>query len=142
MSALGLLQLKFPEYRERHIFTARLRLAFFVGFWCLYLYLYHGVLAQFFPVTLIISLCFLLTTLSYFWISRNRFLTLSVFFEILSDLIAITTIIHITEGPYSDFFSIYLFYIFLAGIFYNYRVALLIAAASVIFYGAFLILCQ
>lgn len=142
MPPLGFLQLNFSEYRERHIFTAKLRLAFFVGFWCLYLFFFHEVLGQLFPVTLTIAACFILTSLSYFWISRNRWVTLSIFFEILSDLIAITTIIYITEGPYSDFFTIYLFYIFLAGIFYTYRVALLIAVASAIFYAGFLLMAQ
>lgn len=135
-------ELALPEYRDRHLFTARLRLAIFFGFWCLYLYFYHGVFGQLQTVTFIVAGSFLLTTLSYFWILKNRFVFLSVVTEIVADLIAITTVIYITEGPYSDFFTIYLFYIFIAGIFYNYMLALFIAAGCAVFYGAFLMLCQ
>jgi len=138
----ALAKLASPDYRERHLFTARLRLAVFIGFWCLYLYFYHGVLGQLKLVTTLFAGSFLLTTISYFWITRNRFVLLSVVAEIAADLITITNVIYITEGPYSDFFTLYLFYIFIAGIFYNYMLALLIALSCGIFYGAFLLLCQ
>lgn len=138
----ALKQLSSPEYRDRHLFTARLRLAIFIGFWCLYLYFYHGVLGQLQWVTLIFAASFLLTTTSYFWITRKRFVFLSVVTEVIADLITITTVIYITEGPYSDFFTIYFFYLFVAGVFYNYMLALFIAFGCFIFYGVFLFLCQ
>lgn len=137
-----LAQLSLPEYRDRHVFTARLRLAIFVGFWFLYLYFYLDVLGQFQTVTILATASFLLTTLSYFWILKDRLVFLSVITEVLSDLVTITAVVYITEGPYSDYFTIYLFYIFVAGIFYNYQVALLVAVACGIFYGGFLLLCQ
>lgn len=142
MTFAHLAQLGGPEYRERHLFTARLRLAVFVGFWVLYLYFYQGVLTQLMPVTLIVAGSFLAVTLSYYWVIKNRFVFLSILLEILADLVTITAVIHIAEGPYSDFFTLYLFYIFAAGIFYNYVLALLIALACAVFYGTYLWLCQ
>lgn len=131
-----------PEYRDRHLFTARLRLAIFAGFWFFYLYFYHAVLGQLQGVTLIISACFAATTLAYFCILKNRFIGLSFTIQILSDLAALTTVIHLTGGPYSDFFTIYIFYVFIAGVFYDYFVGLLIAFACGVFYGAYLLLSQ
>lgn len=130
------------EYRERHLFIARLRIAVFIGFWLLYIYFFKGVLTELTPITLIVASCFLATTLSYYWILKKRFVLLSVVLEILADLVAITTVIHISEGPYSDFFTLYLFYVFAAGVFYNYLLALWIAVACGIFYGVYLLLCQ
>lgn len=94
------------------------------------------------PVTLTVATSFLLTTLAYYWILKNRFVIASVLLEIICDLVTITAIIYLTEGPYSDFYTIYLFYIFVAGIFYNYVLALFIGVACGIFYAAFLFLCQ
>ncbi|MBI4124947.1 MAG: GAF domain-containing protein [Deltaproteobacteria bacterium] len=142
MTFAQLSKLGSPEYRERHLFTARLRLVIFVGFWVLYVYFYRGVLIQLTPVTLIAAGSFLAVTLSYYWIIQNRFVLLSIILEIVADLVTITAVIHIAEGPYSDFFTLYLFYIFAAGIFYNYVLALLIAGGCVLFYGIYLILCQ
>lgn len=135
-------QLNSPEYRERHLFTARLRLVIFIGFWVLYVYFFQGVLGQLVPVTLIVAGSFLTMTLSYYWVLQNRFLLLSIALEIVADLVTITTILHIAEGPYSDFFTLYLFYIFAAGIFYNYVLALLIAVVCGLCYGSYLLLCQ
>lgn len=135
-------QLNSPEYRERHLFTARLRLVIFIGFWVLYIYFFHGVLSQLTPVTLIVLLSFLAMTLSYYWVLKNRFLLPSIVLEIAADLVTITAILHIAEGPYSDFFTLYLFYIFAAGIFYNYLLALCIALACALCYGSYLLLCE
>ncbi|MDO8493958.1 MAG: HAMP domain-containing sensor histidine kinase [Deltaproteobacteria bacterium] len=141
MGFLGLTNLSFPEFRERHVFTAKLRLALFAGFWILYLFFYRGVLHQMLSITALIAGCFLLTTIAYFWILKNRFIMTSIIAEVVADLFAITAIIHVAEGPYSDFFTIYLFYTFAAGIFYNYRVALVVALLSGVWYGSYLILC-
>jgi len=142
MPLKSLIDLSLPEYRERHIFTTKLRLVLFVGFWIPYLYFFYQVLGQLQVVTAIVIVCFVLTMLSYFWVLRDRFIFLSVITEVVADLVTITTIVYITEGPYSDFFTIYLFYIFVAGIFYNYVLAFLIALACTLFYGSFLLLCQ
>ena len=134
--------LTLPEYRDRHLFTARLRLAIFIGFWVLYILFFRGVLDQLSTVTTTVAVSFLLTTLSYYWILKDRFVLLAIFIEVMADLVTITTIIYITDGPYSDFFTIYLFYIFVAGVFYNYVFAIAIALACGLFYGGFLLLCQ
>ncbi|MDO8527614.1 MAG: HAMP domain-containing sensor histidine kinase [Deltaproteobacteria bacterium] len=142
MSFKLLSKLALPEYRDRHIFTAKLRLVIFIGFVSLYIYFFHGVLGQLQIVTGIIASSFILTTLSYYMVLRNRLIAMAIAFELIADLLSMTTIIYIADGPYSDFFTIYLFYIFVAGIFYNYFLAMLIAVACGIFYGGFILLCQ
>lgn len=131
-----------PEYRDRHLFTARLRLAIFIGFWILYLYFFWGVLVQMRLITGIVGSSFFLTAVAYFSIIRDRMVFFSILLEIFADLLSITAILHIAGGPYSDFFTVYLFYIFAAGIFYDYLHALFVALACGLVYGGYLLLCQ
>src|SRR3989338_2935160 len=91
MPLKSLIDLSLPEYRERHIFTTKLRLVLFVGFWIPYLYFFYQVLGQLQVVTAIVIVCFVLTMLSYFWVLRDRFIFLSVITEVVADLVTITT---------------------------------------------------
>ncbi len=134
-------ELSFPEYRARHVFIAKLRLAIFIGFWFLYVIFLNDYLAETKAVTVAILACFLVTTVCYYNIFNNRLLVFSFILEMLSDLVAITAIIYLTGGPESEYYIIFIFYAVSAGLFYNYRLAFLIAIMSFICYGAFLLLC-
>lgn len=136
-----LVELTLPEYRDRHIFTTKLRLAIFVGFWVFYLYFLKDVLSQTKVITVIVCVSFLLTSIAYYNVMRNQMLVVSFLMELISDLVSITAVIYLTGGPYSSYFTIYIFYCFAAGIFYNHLLAGLIAVCSAIFYGTFLLLC-
>ncbi len=136
-----LVELTLPEYRDRHIFTTKLRLAIFIGFWIFYLYFLRDVLSQTKVITAIVCASFFLTGLAYFNVMRNRWLTFSFILELVADLVAITAVIYLTGGPYSSYFTIYIFYCFAAGIFYNHYLAGLVAFCSALFYGSFLFLC-
>lgn len=134
-------ELTLPEYRDRHIFTTKLRLAIFIGFWIFYLYFLKDVLSQTKVITAIVCASFFLTGVAYYNVMRNQWLVFSFLLELIADLVAITTIIYLTGGPYSSYFTIYIFYCFAAGIFYNHYLAGLIAICCALFYGGFLILC-
>ncbi len=136
-----LVEITLPEYRERHIFTIRLRLAIFIGFWFFYFYFLRDVLSQTKIITAIISVCFILTAFAYYNVVNNRLLAISFIAELLGDLVAITTVIYLTGGPYSTYFTIYIFYCFAAGVFYNHYLAALIGLFCAIFYGVFQLLC-
>lgn len=131
-----------PEYRARHIFATKLRLAAFVAFWAIYLFFLRDVLWQTKGVALVVTASFLLTGLAYHNILSGRWLVGSFAIEIASDLIAITAVVYLTGGPHSPYYTIYLFYAFIAGALYSYRLAAIVAAAAVACYAAFLILCH
>lgn len=136
-----LVDLTLPEYRDRHIFTTKLRLAIFIGFWVFYLYFLKDVLSQTRYITAIICASFLLTGIAYYNVMKNKWLVFSFLLELIADMVAITTIIYLTGGPYSSYYTIYIFYCFAAGIFYNHYLAGLVAICCAIFYGGFLFLC-
>lgn len=136
-----LVELTLPEYRDRHIFTTKLRLAIFIGFWIFYLYFLRDVLSQTKVITGIVCGSFLLTGIAYYNVMRNQWLVFSFLLELIADLVAITAIIYLTGGPYSSYFTIYIFYCFAAGIFYNHYLAALIAVCCSFFYSGFLLLC-
>ncbi|MBI4211457.1 MAG: hypothetical protein HY540_02360 [Deltaproteobacteria bacterium] len=130
-----------PEYRERHAFVVKLRLAVFIAFWAFYLYFYHDVLAQTSAISLIISVCFLAGLIGFSKRMRHQLVLLSFVVELVADLVAMTTVIYLTGGPYSDYFTLYIYYVFAAGVFYNYILAAFIAVWAMLCYGAFLVLC-
>ena len=135
------MELTLPEYRERHIFVARLRLFVYLVFLGLYIYFYRNVLGQTSSILIIISGALLLTILSYIGLVRNRYLAWAMAAELVADLIGMAAVVYVTGGPYSDFFTIYVFYTFASGIFYHYRLALFIGSCCAASYSLFLWLC-
>lgn len=131
-----------PEYRVRHIFTTKLRLVAFFSFWAIYLYFLRDVLDQTKAVAAIVFGSFLVTGFAYYHVMRGRRLLLSFALELMSDLTAITAIVYLTGGPHSPYYTIYLFYAFLAGILYTYSLAAVVALASAVAYLIFLLLCH
>lgn len=131
-------ELSFPEYRARHIFIAKLRIAIFLGFWFLYVLFLKGHLSETKPVTITILICFLVTTICYYNIFNDKYLVPSFFFEIISDLIAMTAIIYLTGGASSEYYIIYIFYAMGTGLFYNFRLALFVAILSYLSYALFI----
>lgn len=137
----SLIQLTLPEYHGRHVFTARLRIAVFIGFWALYLFFFKDVLEQTWEITLLMSLSFVITAIAYYNVIRERWLLFSFFLELVADLVAITVVVYLTGGPFSPYFTLYIFYCFAAGVFYNYILAGFLAVWSLICYGAFQLMC-
>lgn len=131
-----------PEYRRRHIFTMKLRLVAFAGFWVIYLYFLRDVLGQAKAVAAVVFASFLATGLAYYNVMRGRLLSASFATELLSDLTAITAVVYLTGGPYSPHYTIYIFYAFIAGVLYNHYLAAIVAAVAAAYYGAFLLLCN
>lgn len=131
-----------PDYRRRHIFITKLRLLAFVGFWAIFLFFLRDVLDQTKLFAVIVFLCFFSTGYAYYNIIRERLLLFSFALELISDLTAITVVVYLTGGPHSPYFTIYLFYVLLAGAIYNHFLAAFVATISIIFYGVFLLLCE
>ena len=127
--------LSYPEYRARHIFTAKLRLVIFLGFWFFYVLAFKNELSAVVAVTTTISVAFIFTILAYYLIIARGKVILAMAIEVLADVVAITAVVYLTGGVFSDFFMLYVLYCLTAGAFYNYRLALIAAIAS---YAAYL----
>ncbi len=131
-----LTEMTFPEYRNRHLFTARLRLAIFVVFFCAYFFYFHTVIPPSDPAVQIIALASLLTLLAYYQILNGRRMIFSFLLEIAADLAGITTCVSALGGVESEYFLLYCGYCLTAGLFYNYRVTAAVSVACLASYGA------
>ncbi len=102
--------IKLPDYKGRHVFTAKLRLWIFIVFWIIGSIYFKGIwrLAPWVPLA--ISLAFLLTGICYQNILKNRALLVSFLLELAADLFTMTLIVYITGGPKSPYFTLYLMY--------------------------------
>lgn len=133
-----LAELTYPEYRSRHVFTARLRLLIFIGFWLFY-WFSVGAEHTDSPSIIVVILCsFGATAFCYYNIINDRWLIPSFILEIAADMVGLTTMIYITGGVESEYYYLYVFYCFLAGLFYSYTVALLMAIVTLCTYILFL----
>ena len=129
-----------PDYRKRHIFVVKLRLAVFLGFWAFYLYFLRDVLEQTKAITIMITICFAVSLVSFRNVIKGKWLLLSFFLDCAADLTAITTVIYLSGGPYSDYFMLYIFYVVAGGLFYSHVLAAVLALMSIVWYGIFLLL--
>jgi signal transduction histidine kinase len=127
------------DYSNRRIFTAKLRIVIFIGFWCIYLLLLKNQLGKVMPVTVIILVGSVATIFCYFNYHRRILRLSTIAIQIFADLIGLTSMVYLTGGPESEYYIVYIFYVLAAGIFYNYRLATLIALLSLLIYSLFLI---
>ncbi len=123
-----------PDYKGRHVFTAKLRLVIFLVFWSIGIFYFEPLWQEAPWVPLAISLAFLLTGVCYHNILKNRGLVFFFLVELAADLMSVTLVVYLTGGESSDYFTLYLMYCLAAGVFYNYQVATVAAILSLIFY--------
>lgn len=133
-----LAELAYPEYRSRHLFTARLRFLLFLGFVAFYLVTVGEHWFETRAVLIVLFSSFLVTAICYYNIIRDRWLVPSLVFEIVADLTTLTTIVYLTGGIDSEYYFVYLLYVLIAGLFYNHVVACITAVASFLAYLVFL----
>lgn len=130
---------RFQDFTARHVFTAKLRLVIIVGFWALISIFYPWILTLDQPIMLLISLTFVLTTVCYFFILRGVAPVFFFILELVADVAAQTVLIYLTGGAKSNFYTIYIIYCAAGGLFYNYRVSLVISAIILTFYSSLLL---
>lgn len=138
----SLKEITYPEYRDRHIFTAKLRLTVFLVFWFLYVFFMKDWLEETRLVAVAVTASFFVTTLCYYNIYRGRWLLASLFTEVVADVVAITSIVYLTGGPESTYFTIYIFYAIIAGMLYDHIIATSAALIALICYLIFSLLCH
>ena len=134
-----LLDLRFPAFTARHVFTAKLRLVILVGFWFLCVVFYPGLVTLEQPIMLIVSMTFVVTTICYSFILKGIGPVFFFIIELAADVAAQTVLVYLTGGIHSNFFTVYIIYCVSGGLFYNYRVSAVIALLVGFFYiGLFL----
>lgn len=141
MPIKSLKEIAFPEYRGRHIFTAKLRLVIFILFWFLYVFFMKDWMEETRQIAVIVSVSFFVTTFCYYNIYRERWFFPSLFVEVAADVTAMTAIIYLTGGPESTYFTVYIFYAVVVGMLYNHIAAIAVAGISLFIYAIFTILC-
>lgn len=130
----ALLDMRFSDFTARHIFSAKLRLAIIATFWVGILMFYPEILVIQSKVPLFISLTFVVTTVCYGFILKGIYPTVFFLFELAADSAAQTALVHLTGGPISNYFTIYVIYACAGGLFFNYRVAAVMSGFSLFFY--------
>lgn len=133
-----LLDFRFPDFAARHVFTLKLRLVILIGFWVLIGGFYPWILTLDFPVMTIISGTFVVTTICYFFILRGVSPVSLFIVELAADVAAQTVLVYLTGGSKSNFYTIYIIYCAAGGLFYNYRVAIVISFLVLLFYTTLL----
>lgn len=133
-------QIKLPDYKGRHVFTAKLRLLIFVVFWILSAFFFEGIWKSVPFIPIAISFAFLLTAICYNNILKGRALVFSFMMEILLDLFTITLIIYMTGAEKSHFFTIYIIYAIAAGTYYSNNIGLLASIFAFVFYAGLVFL--
>ncbi|MGH7830003.1 MAG: histidine kinase dimerization/phospho-acceptor domain-containing protein, partial [Candidatus Binatia bacterium] len=131
--------IKLPDYKGRHVFTAKLRLSIFVAFWVLGSFYFKTLWREAPWIPLVISLAFLVTGVCYQNILKNRHLIASFLVEMLADMVSMTLVVYLTGGIQSEYYPLYLMYCIAAGMFYNYQVAVIAGIFSVLCYGLLIV---
>lgn len=133
-------EIKLPDYKGRHVFTAKLRLVIFVVFWILSALFFEGIWksAPFIPIA--ISFAFLLTGICYNNILKGRALVFSFLSEVLLDLFTITLIIYMTGAEKSNFYTIYIIYAIAAGTYYSNLIGMIASVFAFVFYATLILL--
>jgi hypothetical protein len=135
LSPLNLLaEMTYPEYRNRHIFTARLRLFVFCGFFLLYVFGLSERYPLTHPALVAIGLGTLATVFCYYNIFTGRWMIPSFVLEVCADMVGISAAVALLGGLESNTYLLYFCYCLGGGLFYNYRVAAALASASLLSY--------
>lgn len=135
-------EIAYPEYRGRHIFTAKLRLVVFLLFWFLYVVFMKDWMEETRMVAITVSVCFIITTICYYNIYRGFLVFTSLVSEVIADSVAITSIIYLTGGPESTYFTVYIFYAVVVGMLYSHVAAVAVGMISGAVYALFTVLCN
>lgn len=132
---------RLPDFKGRHLFTARLRIILFLATWLVFFIFFPAIwkVAPFVP--LIFNLCFLVTAFCYRHVLRHNQLLLSVvLLEIFSDVVSQTVIIYVMGLESWAPYLIYCLYVAAAGILSGYHAALIASTVILVCYtGMFLL---
>ncbi len=134
-----LMDFRYADFNARHVFTTKLRLVIYVGYWVLVMAFFPDLLWADKPIMFWISLTFVVTTVCYHFILNERIPYILFIVELMADVAAHTILIYITGGVSSKLFVIYILYCLAGGLIYNWRVSAIIATLAVLFYSGLIL---
>lgn len=133
-------EMKLPDFRGRHLFIAKLRLIIFILCWMMFVVFYPKIWVLSPYVPLIFNVGFLITSLCYLNIIREKYVIFMGVVEVLADVISQTSILYLIGPDTAVAFGFYGLYVIGAGSFFGYLVSLLSATAALVSYCGLLFL--
>ncbi|MBF0104072.1 MAG: GAF domain-containing protein [Deltaproteobacteria bacterium] len=128
-------EMHMPDFKGRHLFTARLRIILFLGTWMVFFVFFPAIWKLAPLVPLVFNCCFLITSFCYLIVVRHNKIFLSVIFlEVAADILSQTALIYIVGVDGWLPFLIYGLYITAVGILSGYNLALIASTLALISY--------
>ncbi len=135
-SELFFAEMKLPDIRGRHVFTAQLRIIIFLVTWIVFFVFFPAIWKVAPAIPLIINFGFLVTAFCYFYMMKyNKPSLFVLFLEILADVVCQTAIIYILGVQSWAPFLIYGLYIVAVGILSGYYAALVTSTIALLCYN-------
>ena len=134
-------EMKLPDIKGRHLFTAQLRIILFLATWFVFFVFFPAIwtISPFVP--LIFNIGFLLTAFCYLYVIRHNKLNLYIMvLEIFADIVSQTTIIYIVGFDGWAPYLIYGLYVAAAGILNGFHAALVASTIALVCYNFLFIL--
>lgn len=133
-------EMKLPDFKGRHLFTARLRILIFLACWAMFFIFYPGIW-NYSPITpLFFNIGFLVTTLCYWYVLQEKYVIPMMFIEAFADVLSQTTIVYILGARGWAPFFIYGLYVIATGTLFGYISALVTATKVLVCYSVLLLL--
>lgn len=127
-------EIKLPDFKGRHLFIVKLRMIIFILCWILFIIFYRGIWKGAPFVPLIFNVGFLITSICYANILRERYVLTMAVLEVLADVVSQTAILFLLGPDKTVVFLFYGMYIIGAGSFFGYLMALMAATLALLSY--------
>lgn len=135
-------EMKLPDFKGRHLFTARLRIVVFLACWIMFFVFYPAIWTYSPVAPLIFNVGFLLTAICYWNVLREHHVFYMMILEVFADIVSQTTIIYMLGVRSWAPFLIYCLYVIAAGSLYGYISALVAATIALVSYFTLVLLIE
>ena len=133
-------EMKLPDFKGRHFFTARLRIMVFLAAWAMFFVFYPGIWT-YSPISpLIFNIGFFVTAVCYWMILNERSILPMIILEAAADVLSQTTMVYVLGIESWAPFFLYGIYVTAAGNLYGYFSSLMAATLVLICYTALVLL--
>lgn len=133
-------EMKLPDFKGRHLFTAWLRIIVFLASWLMFFIFYPAIWAVAPVAPLIFNIGFLFTAICYYNVLREKSIVAMMLLEVGADVMSQTTIIYMLGVHSWAPFLVYCLYVIAAGSLFGYISALISATLALVSYCTLLLL--
>jgi signal transduction histidine kinase len=125
----------FVDFKQKHVFTAKLRVAIFLLTWLMYFTLFPLIWLEAPGLPIVFNVCFFITIFSYWFIFRHEHILLMIGLEVVADVISQTSIVYLWGIETGAPIVIYGLYIGIVGVLYGFGASLFASVFCLISYG-------